>query len=65
MVRILMVATLVVSAVSLEGISVASADAWGCSYEKCLTVCAKAGGHYCSGYCDKKLKEKQLSKVCK
>jgi hypothetical protein len=50
---------------SAMGISVASADTWGCSYEKCLQVCGKAGGHYCSTYCDKQLKDKQVSKVCK
>jgi len=47
------------------GISDASADTWGCSYEKCLQVCAKAGGKNCSGYCSKELKDKQLAKTCK
>ena len=42
----------------------ASADAWGCSAEKCLVVCEKAGGKHCSGYCDKRLREKKVSKVC-
>ena len=46
-------------------IPAAAADAWGCSYDKCLAVCAKASGKYCSAYCDKQLKEKQASKVCK
>jgi hypothetical protein len=45
--------------------SVARADSWGCSAEKCLVVCQKAGGKNCSGYCDKALREKQQSKVCK
>jgi hypothetical protein len=49
----------------LMGIAVASADTWGCSYEKCLQACAKASGKYCSTYCDKELKEKQRSKICK
>lgn len=43
----------------------ASADTWGCSYEKCLAVCAKAGGKYCSSYCSKGLKDKQQAKICK
>jgi hypothetical protein len=47
------------------GVSIASADTWGCSYDKCLAACAKAGGHYCSSYCDKQLKDKQTSKICK
>jgi hypothetical protein len=45
--------------------SAASADAWGCSSEKCLVVCQKAGGKNCSGYCDKALRDKKVSKVCK
>jgi len=47
------------------GISNASADTWGCSYEKCLVACTKASGRYCSAYCSKELKEKQLAKICK
>jgi hypothetical protein len=43
----------------------ASADTWGCSSEKCLVACQKAGGKNCSYYCDNALKEKQRSKVCK
>ncbi len=54
-----------VVACGAAGIPTASADTWGCSYEKCLTVCGKAGGKYCSTYCSKELKEKQQSKVCK
>jgi hypothetical protein len=46
-------------------ISPASADTWGCSYEKCLEVCGKTGGKYCSAYCGKQLKDKQLAKTCK
>ena len=45
--------------------SVAWADSWGCSAEKCLVVCQKAGGQNCSGYCDKALRDKKVSKVCK
>jgi len=52
-------------ACSPAGSPAAAADAWGCSYEKCLTVCDKAGGKNCSGYCSKQLAEKQKSKVCK
>lgn len=43
----------------------ASADTWGCSSEKCLVACQKAGGKNCSKYCDDELREKQRSKVCK
>ena len=42
-----------------------SADAWGCSYEKCLEVCGKTGGTRCSAYCSKHLKDKQSAKICK
>jgi hypothetical protein len=47
------------------GVSPASADTWGCSYDKCLVVCGKVGGTYCSAYCTKQLKDKQTSKICK
>jgi hypothetical protein len=42
-----------------------AADSWGCSHEKCLVACQKAGGQRCSTYCDKALRDKQVSKVCK
>jgi hypothetical protein len=58
-------AALVLLAASTAGVSSASADTWGCSYEKCLQVCGKVGGHYCSNYCTKQLKDKQLAKTCK
>jgi uncharacterized membrane protein len=58
-------AALALLAASTVGVSPASADTWGCSYEKCLQVCSKVGGHNCSDYCGKQLKEKQLAKTCK
>jgi hypothetical protein len=59
--------TTVIASIATAGPIVpnASADSWGCSYDKCLVVCQKVGGHYCSAYCTKQLKEKQLSKICK
>lgn len=43
----------------------AAADAWGCSYDKCIAYCTKvSGGGQCSFYCTRRLKEKRLSKVC-
>ena len=50
---------------SVAAPSAAIADTWGCSYEKCLTVCQKAGGQRCTAYCSKSLRDKQTSKVCK
>ena len=41
-----------------------AADAWGCSYDKCVAYCTKVSGQRCSAYCTKKLQEKQLSKIC-
>jgi hypothetical protein len=58
-------AVLSLIALSPIGISTASADNWGCSYEKCLKSCATAGGNNCSGYCTNALRDKQTSKVCK
>jgi hypothetical protein len=59
------VAVLTLIGATSFGVSAASADTWGCSYDKCLAACAKTGGKYCSAYCDKQLKDKQASKVCK
>ena len=49
------------------GLTPARADNWGCSYEKCLASCGKAGGRVglCPTYCTKRLSEKQREKVCK
>jgi hypothetical protein len=48
------------------GISPAlSADSWGCSYEKCLPACAKAGGTRCGAYCSKTLNDKRVAGTCK
>jgi hypothetical protein len=44
--------------------SEAFADSWGCSFEKCLQVCAKVSGKQCSTYCNQQLKDKQLAKKC-
>jgi len=59
------IAALVISVSAAATSSAAQADSWGCSGEKCLAVCYKAGGKHCSYYCDKRLREKQVSKVCK
>lgn len=61
----LVLATLALIVVTGFGTSNGRADTWGCSYEKCLQVCGKAGGRNCSAYCSKELKDKQQTKVCK
>ncbi|PDT90106.1 hypothetical protein CO669_11615 [Bradyrhizobium sp. Y36] len=53
-----------ITCIELSSPTPARADAWGCSYEKCLAYCAKVGGQRCSTYCTKKLQEKQASKAC-
>jgi hypothetical protein len=60
------VAVLTVVAIGdFVGAMPARADAWGCSYEKCLAYCTKVGGGgRCGHYCTGKLRDKQLSKVC-
>jgi len=40
--------------------TLAAADAWGCSYDKCVAYCTKVAGKYCT----KRLKEKILAKTC-
>ena len=42
----------------------AAADAWGCSYDKCVAYCTKVSGKYCTNYCTRRLKEKQSEKTC-
>jgi hypothetical protein len=51
--------------VSPAAMPAASAQNWGCSTEKCLASCQKAGGKNCSFYCDQKIREKQQAKACK
>lgn len=41
-----------------------AADAWGCSYEKCVAYCTKVGGKFCTNYCGKRLQEKRNAKIC-
>lgn len=53
-----------IAGTGLFAMAPARADAWGCSYEKCVAYCMKVGGQRCSAYCTNKLREKQLSKVC-
>ena len=59
------IAALIIFVIPAATSSVTLADSWGCSGEKCLVVCQKAGGKNCSNYCDKALRDKQVSKVCK
>jgi len=42
-----------------------AADAWGCSYEKCVAYCTKVGGKTCSVYCEHRLQDKRRDKICK
>ena len=45
------------------------AKAVSCTYDTCITSCTKSGGGNwgggCSAYCEKTLKERQASGVCK
>jgi hypothetical protein len=43
----------------------ASADSFGCSYDKCLVACGNSGGKYCSYWCNQQIGDKQRSHVCK
>lgn len=36
-----------------------------CTYEKCMDNCNRLGGKFCSNYCEKTLKERRQSGVCK
>jgi hypothetical protein len=59
------IAVLMLIGATSFGVAPASADSWGCSYDKCLAACAKSGGKYCSTFCSKSIADKQASKVCK
>ena len=50
---------------SAAGISTASADSWGCSEEKCMAACTKAGGKFCGKYCSKAMNDKRMAGTCK
>jgi hypothetical protein len=50
---------------NVANVSTASADSWGCSYEKCLPACVKAGGTRCGVYCSKTLNDKRIAGTCK
>jgi hypothetical protein len=68
MLRILMAVAIAMGtlmATNAIGIQPASADSWGCSYEKCLPACAKAGGRDCGRYCSKTLNDKRMAGTCK
>ena len=47
----------------------AQAQRVSCTYDSCMAACQKAGGGNrqggCSAYCDKTLKDRKLSGVCK
>ena len=49
---------------SFNSTGAVAADAWGCSYEKCLQVCIKAAGKNCSTYCNNRLADKRRDKIC-
>jgi hypothetical protein len=36
-----------------------------CTYEKCIDNCVKLGGKLCPNYCEKTLKQRRMSGVCK
>lgn len=36
-----------------------------CTYEKCIDNCNRAGGKFCTNYCERTLKERRQSGVCK
>jgi hypothetical protein len=50
---------------SAVGVSPAFADSWGCSYEKCIPACTKAGGKFCGKYCGETLAKKRAAGTCK
>ncbi|MGD9838906.1 MAG: hypothetical protein AB7F72_11410 [Afipia sp.] len=43
----------------------ARADAWGCSYDKCVAYCTKIAGKHCSTYCERRLQDKRRDRICK
>jgi len=52
-------------ACSAAGVSTASADNFGCSEEKCMANCTKAGGKFCGKYCSKAMNDKRAAGTCK
>jgi hypothetical protein len=51
-----LIAVVTLIGTTASGISVASADwGFGCSYDKCISACAREGNKNCQYICDKKI----------
>lgn len=61
----LLAASLVMMTVAAVPETARAADAWGCSYDKCVAYCTKVGGKQCTTYCDRRLQEKRRGGICK
>lgn len=61
----LLIATAVVMTFAGAAPTPVRADSWGCNYDKCIAACAKAGGKYCTTYCERRLQDKRRDKICK
>jgi hypothetical protein len=65
MLRIIGFAALALILIAGNGTSeVSAADAWGCSFDKCLQVCGKLAGKNCNKYCNDRLADKRRDKIC-
>jgi hypothetical protein len=65
MFRISMAITFGIFIAGTVDISTASADSWGCSYEKCIPACTAAGSKFCGKYCSETLAKKRAAGICK
>lgn len=43
----------------------AGAGGPSCTHERCMDSCQRLGGKYCAAYCEKTLKERRMTGVCK
>ncbi len=61
----LLVATLLAGGAQAQKARDTGPGGVSCTYEKCMDNCIKAGGKICTNYCEKTLKERRMSGVCK
>lgn len=59
------VAAMAVSGAQAQKAKDTGAGGVSCTYERCLQNCTRLSGKFCPAYCEKTLKERRMSGVCK
>lgn len=59
------VAVILASTAQAQKSKAAGAGGPSCTHERCMDSCQRLGGKYCAAYCEKTLKERRMTGVCK